>query len=307
MNSVVALVARLVSYNAMREVEIFKEGSHTCGICLEDTPGLRHVWASNCSHAFCQDCIRQLCSVHISEGSLDSLRCPIPDCKSPFVRQNVRALLSEELAQRWEDLELKQALERMPDVLYCPRCSAACVEDSDNCAQCPTCFFAFCGLCCDAWHPGMQCMSAELKLKVLQERMAGRKDAGSDLKRREGEYLSLVHIGATSKMCPKCGMAIQKTEGCNKMTCTNCLQHFCYKCNKAVLDYDHFRDGSCMLFDNTECGQRNAKVLNNNLLRCWACSAHYCYLCRQLLRGTKEKGTGAGSHFGRGKCKQHSA
>lgn len=53
-------------------------------------------------------------------------------------------------------------------------------------------------------------------------------------------------------MCPKCGMAIQKTEGCNKMTCTNCLQHFCYKCNKAVLDYDHFRDGSCMLFDNTE-------------------------------------------------------
>lgn len=68
----------------------------------------------------------------------------------------MRALLSEELAQRWEDLELKQALERMPDVLYCPRCSAACVEDSDNCAQCPTCFFAFCGLCCDAWHPGMQ-------------------------------------------------------------------------------------------------------------------------------------------------------
>ena len=39
-----------------------------------------------------------------------------------------------------------------------------------------------------------QCMSAELKLKVLQERMAGRKDTAADLKRREGEYLSLVHI-----------------------------------------------------------------------------------------------------------------
>ncbi len=37
-------------------------------------------------------------------------------------------------------------------------------------------------------------MSAELKLKVLQERMAGRKDTAADLKRREGEYLSLVHI-----------------------------------------------------------------------------------------------------------------
>lgn len=46
-----------------------------------------------------------------------------------------------------------------------------------------------------------QCMSAELKLKVLQERMAGRKDAGSDLKRREGEYLSLVHIGVSISIC----------------------------------------------------------------------------------------------------------
>ena len=49
----------------------------------------------------------------------------------------------------------------------------------------------------DRGHVLGQCMSAELKLKVLQERMAGRKDTGSDLKRREGEYLSLVHIGVS--------------------------------------------------------------------------------------------------------------
>ncbi|CAL8470867.1 g10409 [Coccomyxa elongata] len=345
MDIIAALVGRLVSYNAMREVEIFKEGSHTCGICLEETPGPRHVWPSSCSHAFCQDCVGQLCSVHIAEGGLDSLRCPIPDCKAPFVRQRLRGLLSEELAQRWEDLELKQALEGMPDVLYCPRCSAACVEDSDNCAQCPKCFFAFCGLCCDSWHPGVKCMSAEMKLKVLQERMAGRKDPATELKKREAEYLSLIHINAVAKMCPNCGMAIEKTMGCNKMTCSNCHKHFCYKCNMAVQDYDHFRDGSCRLFDELEitrwqhewdaqvqveraqvrhrvwmdmnpgaaqvpcpqCGQRNAKVLNNNLIRCWACSTNYCYLCRQLLRGSRERGAGAGSHFGKGKCKQHSA
>ncbi len=39
-----------------------------------------------------------------------------------------------------------------------------------------------------------QCMSAEMKLKVLQVRMAGRKDTATELKKREAEYLSLIHI-----------------------------------------------------------------------------------------------------------------
>lgn len=59
-------------------------------------------------------------------------------------------------------------------------------------------------------------------------------------------------LQAVAKMCPSCGMAIEKTMGCNKMTCSNCHKHFCYKCNMAVQDYDHFRDGSCRLFDELE-------------------------------------------------------
>lgn len=44
----------------------------------------------------------------------------------------------------------------------------------------------------------LQCMSAEMKLKVLQERMAGRKDAASELKKRESDFLSLVHINVST-------------------------------------------------------------------------------------------------------------
>ena len=66
--------------------------------------------------------------------------------------QSVAGLLGAGAAERWERLELAQGLARMPDVVHCPRCSAACIEDSDNCAQCPKCLFAFCSLCNDSWH-----------------------------------------------------------------------------------------------------------------------------------------------------------
>lgn len=65
-------------------------------------------------------------------------------------------LLDEEQLQRWEDLELTTSLQKMPDVVYCPRCSSACVEDAENCAQCSKCFLAFCSLCNESWHPGTE-------------------------------------------------------------------------------------------------------------------------------------------------------
>ena len=43
------------------------------------------------------------------------------------------------------------------------------------------------------------------------------------------------------RLCPKCRMGIAKTEGCNKMTCTNCGQYFCFACGKAINGYDHFK------------------------------------------------------------------
>ena len=63
------------------------QGQHACGICMEELPGTCFMWPGGCSHAYCQDCTRQLCSLHVAEGGLDNLRCPQPDCKQPFIRQ----------------------------------------------------------------------------------------------------------------------------------------------------------------------------------------------------------------------------
>lgn len=59
------------------------QGVWPCGICLEEVPGSKCARLA-CRHAFCTSCMQAHCRLHIKEGSLDQLRCPVPDCKRPF-------------------------------------------------------------------------------------------------------------------------------------------------------------------------------------------------------------------------------
>ncbi|KDN43490.1 hypothetical protein RSAG8_06079, partial [Rhizoctonia solani AG-8 WAC10335] len=55
--------------------------------------------------------------------------------------------------------------------------------------------------------------------------------------------------------CPRCETRVEKSEGCNHMTCVRCAAHFCFRCGtklRAESPYTHFsQPGSCYgkLFD----------------------------------------------------------
>jgi E3 ubiquitin-protein ligase RNF14 len=247
----------LLRYDAVQNLEEFLRSEHICGICMDSLPGTAFE-RLDCGHrCFCRDCLSQQAAINLAEGTLDLLRCPEPKCGAPFPPHKLRALLPPEGFDRWEQITLMRALDSMPDAAYCPRCKGLCLEDADGCADCPTCLFVFCTLCNEGWHPGVLCVSAETRLAMLRKKAEGGGARSIEqLRRKEQELLSLAQIDKTAKRCPRCGMAIEKEFGCNKMHCAACSTYFCWRCGKdiSVVQYKHFQEGGthCILFDEQE-------------------------------------------------------
>ncbi|CAL4884781.1 unnamed protein product [Urochloa decumbens] len=316
------------NYNEKRSQELFLKNLHECGICLSENTGINFIKLP-CHHLFCMKCMESHCRIHVKEGNLTMLICPDTTCRSPLPPSILKSILGDDCYMRWESFATQKLLDTMPDLVYCPRCDAACLE-VDNDAQCPECFFTFCALCKERRHVGKECLTPAEKISILRERHKKYSLPEKQLlkeQREINELLDVCEVLRNSKQCPSCKMAISKTYGCNKMTCRNCGKFFCYRCNKAISGYNHFWYGDCLLFEDNNQGRRfgifeepddeedadddedvddgeDLEELEpelfstNNHILCIGCRGHYCALCRKRVLRSSE-------HYGPRGCQQH--
>ncbi|CAK9091258.1 Probable E3 ubiquitin-protein ligase RNF217 (RING finger protein 217) [Durusdinium trenchii] len=98
---------------------------------------------------------------------------------------------------------------------------------------------------------------ATLRPISIRFRRGNATQAANRLKERRlmEELLTLKEIARESQVCPNCHVRVQRSAGCNHMTCTRCRTHFCYRCGKKLdpeMPYNHFSATGCTTFDTEE-------------------------------------------------------
>ncbi|EAW48154.1 IBR domain containing 1, isoform CRA_f [Homo sapiens] len=95
----------------------------------------------------------------------------------------------------------------------------------DEQIQCPTCQFVWCFKCHSPWHEGVNCKEYKKGDKLLRHWAS-----------------EIEHGQRNAQKCPKCKIHIQRTEGCDHMTCSQCNTNFCYRCGERYRQLRFFGD-----------------------------------------------------------------
>ncbi|EJD55432.1 hypothetical protein AURDEDRAFT_78542 [Auricularia subglabra TFB-10046 SS5] len=265
------LTPRLVEYDTSIASEEFANTAYTCAICMTSLKGARCVRLS-CSHVFCHSCLKDYWTLSITEGNVAAVGCAEPECVKRGVEakaEEVRRVVADELVDRWHWLLLKREADRDPTIIACPMQTCqrpvprtqGMDEDATGWSrfrQCQSCGFSFCSFCKRTWHGPVAACAANTSLAIVTEYMAlpegspesrlmevryGKRNLQRLVAAYKEEQANKQYFEMSTRACPGCSTKIQKSMGCNHMTCARCGTHFCYLCSEKLLaanPYLHF-------------------------------------------------------------------
>jgi hypothetical protein len=212
---------------AIHHLQRLIEESRTAGIIgvsqtagEEDTCPVCYTNASNpeqlgCGHTYCAGCLRHFLS-SAAESKTFPLVCVGNDatCDTPISIPFIRRFMPEQSFKHLTEVAFTCYLERHSQLFkYCPTADCKQVyrrqHTQKKALQCPSCFSSICPACDEEAHEGLTC----------EESRFHRDPAAQE---RSNEQFGF-------KKCPQCRSWIEKSDGCNHMTC-RCGAHICWRC-----------------------------------------------------------------------------
>jgi hypothetical protein len=189
-----------------------------CPICYEDDEIVVR-FKHGCNHQFCLQCLRRYATDKMKERSVP-IRCPQPDCKEEINLIDMRRILSEQELANYEQYLLDAFLQNNPNEFascLTPDCDYMFMYDPENDNPdfyCPKCRKRYCLKCQVDYHTNSTCE----KYQQWKRENGQADDKFEDYAKQQ-----------SLKQCPKCKRWVQKSHGCDHMTC-RCGTQFCYKC-----------------------------------------------------------------------------
>ncbi len=203
----------------------------TCIVCYIET--LDHATKSTerkcCKEFVCQECISAIVHTNINEGQT-FISCPNVACNGAIGKTEILSHIVGTTKEKFERLRAEAEVEGSNTKRACPNCSYLTehqlpkrfrrYREEDVQITCQKCQFAWCFACHAPWHKDVSCKEFKKGNMHFKKWTNERSTRGV----------------ANCQKCPLCRVYIQRSTGCDHMTCNRCDTHFCYKCGGRFID-----------------------------------------------------------------------
>lgn len=186
-----------------------------CVICAESIAIYRNFpQFSTCAHApeTCSSCVAKQCVI-LMEGPHGKgwSACRCPQCDVPVPTEELQSALSRALVKEIKEMVSRSLASADETWRWClaPGCGHGSLQDGrKEMIRCRKCGYKTCFKHQVPWHSSYTCEEYEMSHPQAK------------ITRTTEEMVIKM-----SKPCPGCGIAVQKTGGCNHMNCERGLLH----------------------------------------------------------------------------------
>ncbi|KAK4547748.1 hypothetical protein LTR36_000706 [Oleoguttula mirabilis] len=198
--------------------------SRDCAVCGDAKDPLdfpARAPTSTCDHPpqTCIDCLQSWMASEFDTKGCDGVKCV--ECPQLLDYMDVQRAASVETFEAYDKMSTRNALGSLDEFGWClaPGCTSGQLNvENSNYMDCASCGYKQCLKHKVQWHMNETCEQYEYRTSGRQA--------------RDEDQATEAMLDTMSKKCPgkSCGWRIQKTDGCDHMTCRKCKYEFCWQC-----------------------------------------------------------------------------